>query len=97
MPEGDTVWLAARRMDDALAGRVLTRTDFRVPQLATTDLAGRAVVAVIARGKHLLTRVDEAEIVFWGRCPDCRARATAPAPQPDAQPAQHHTRGGMPA
>src|SRR4051794_21633112 len=33
MPEGDTVWLAARRMHDALAGEVLTRTDFRVPRL----------------------------------------------------------------
>jgi Fe2+ or Zn2+ uptake regulation protein len=41
--------------------------------------------------------VDEAEIVFWGRCPDCRARVTAPAPQPEPQPAPHHTRGGMPA
>ena len=38
MPEGDTVWLAGRRLHDALAGRVLTRSDFRVPQLATTDL-----------------------------------------------------------
>jgi endonuclease-8 len=58
VPEGDTVWLAARRMHDALAGRVLTRTDFRVPQLATTDLRGRVVLAVVARGKHLLTRID---------------------------------------
>jgi endonuclease-8 len=58
VPEGDTVYLAARRMHDALAGRVLTRSDFRVPQLATTDLAGRTVQAVVSRGKHLLTRVE---------------------------------------
>lgn len=58
MPEGDTVWLAARRMHDALAGRALTRTDFRVPRLATTDLTGRRVVEVASRGKHLLTRID---------------------------------------
>jgi endonuclease-8 len=58
MPEGDTVWLAAQRMHDALAGRVLTRTDFRVPQLATADLTGRGVREVLSRGKHLLTRVD---------------------------------------
>jgi endonuclease-8 len=58
MPEGDTVWLATRRMHDALAGRVLTRTDFRVPSLATTDLTGRAVVEVVCRGKHMLTRID---------------------------------------
>jgi endonuclease VIII len=58
VPEGDTVWLAARRMHDALAGRVLTTTDFRVPQLATTDLTGRQVLEVISRGKHLLTRIE---------------------------------------
>jgi endonuclease VIII len=59
MPEGDTVWLAARRMHDALAGRVLVRSDFRVPQLATVDLAGRTVTEVVSRGKHLLTRIDD--------------------------------------
>ena len=58
MPEGDTVWLAAARMREALAGRVLTRSDFRVPQLATADLTGREVLAVVPRGKHLLTRVS---------------------------------------
>jgi formamidopyrimidine-DNA glycosylase len=59
MPEGDTVWLAGRRLHDALAGRPLTRSDFRVPQLATVDLAGRTVTEVVSRGKHLLTRVDD--------------------------------------
>ncbi len=58
MPEGDTVWLAAKRMHEALAGRVLTTTDFRVPQLATVDLTGREVLSVVARGKHMLTRVQ---------------------------------------
>jgi endonuclease-8 len=58
MPEGDTVWLSARRMHAALAGRVLTTSDFRVPQLATTDLTGRSVLEVVSRGKHLLTRID---------------------------------------
>jgi endonuclease-8 len=58
MPEGDTVWLAGQRMNAALAGRPLTRTDFRVPRLATTDLSGRTVLAVVSRGKHLLTRVE---------------------------------------
>jgi endonuclease-8 len=57
VPEGDTVWLSARRMHDALAGRVLTHTDFRVPAHATADLAGREVIEVVPRGKHMLTRV----------------------------------------
>lgn len=59
MPEGDTVWLAGRRLHEALAGRVLTRSDFRVPHLATADLAGRRVTEVVSRGKHLLTRVGD--------------------------------------
>jgi endonuclease-8 len=58
MPEGDVVWAAARRLHDALAGRVLTRSDFRVPRAATADLTGRAVREVVSRGKHLLTRVE---------------------------------------
>jgi len=57
VPEGDTVHLAATRLHTALAGQTLTRTDFRVPQLAEANLAGRAVREVVARGKHLLFRV----------------------------------------
>jgi endonuclease-8 len=58
MPEGDTVWQAARRLHGALAGRVLTRSDLRVPRYATVDLTGRTVLEVASRGKHLLTRVE---------------------------------------
>ena len=58
MPEGDTVWQTARRLHTALAGRVLTRSDLRVPRFATADLTGRPVLDVTPRGKHLLTRID---------------------------------------
>jgi endonuclease VIII len=58
MPEGDMVWLTARRLHEALAGRVLTRSDVRVPRYATTDLTGRAATEAVARGKHLLIRVE---------------------------------------
>jgi endonuclease-8 len=58
VPEGDTVWRTAKRLHEALAGEVLTTTDFRVPRLATSDLTGRSVIAVVPRGKHLLARVD---------------------------------------
>jgi len=58
VPEGDAVVRTARRLDRALAGRVLTATDFRVPQHATADLSGGVVVGTVTRGKHLLTRVD---------------------------------------
>jgi endonuclease VIII len=58
VPEGDTVWLAGRRLHQTLAGQRLTATDFRVPQLATTDLSGREVREVASRGKHLLIRIE---------------------------------------
>jgi len=56
VPEGDTVHRTARRLHRALSGHSLTATDFRVPQLATSDLTGARVVETVARGKHLLTR-----------------------------------------
>ena len=58
MPEGDTVFHAAGQLRGALAGRPLTRSDFRVPRFAVTDLAGHSVTESVARGKHLLLRTD---------------------------------------
>lgn len=58
MPEGDTVYRAARKLDRALTGQVLTASDFRIPSLATSDLSGATVIGTISRGKHLLTRFD---------------------------------------
>jgi len=57
VPEGDTVWRAARLLDDALSGHPLVASDLRVPAFATTDLSGSTVVETVSRGKHLLTRV----------------------------------------
>lgn len=56
MPEGDTVWLAAQRMQTALAGSTLRRGEFRLPQLAALDLTGSTVTEVVPRGKHMLIR-----------------------------------------
>jgi endonuclease VIII len=56
VPEGDIVWATCRRLHQALAGKVLTRCEFRIPSLATVDLTGTLVTEVISRGKHLLTR-----------------------------------------
>src|ERR1039457_4253206 len=52
MPEGDVVWQAARRLHKALAGRTLTRSDFRVPRLATVDLTGDVVTETASPGQH---------------------------------------------
>ena len=56
MPEGDSVWKAARRLRGQLVGRTVLNSDFRVPQHATADLSGRQITAVDSYGKHLLTR-----------------------------------------
>jgi endonuclease-8 len=59
VPEGDTVFRAANRLDAALAGRVVTRSDLRVPAYATVDLAGATIHSVGSRGKHLLMRIGD--------------------------------------
>jgi endonuclease-8 len=56
VPEGDTVFLAGRKMHRALAGGTLVRGEFRHPALATVDLSGRTVLGVRTVGKHLFTR-----------------------------------------
>jgi endonuclease VIII len=58
VPEGDTVAKAADALHRALAGRLITRTDFRVPAHAAADLAGQTITEVVSRGKHLLMRTD---------------------------------------
>ncbi|GAA1819106.1 Fpg/Nei family DNA glycosylase [Luedemannella flava] len=61
MPEGDTVWNTARMLHRALAGDVVRHSDFRVPDLATVDLAGFTIHGCVSRGKHLLLRVTREE------------------------------------
>lgn len=61
MPEGDTVWNTARVLARAIKGRVIERSDFRVPQLAGADLAGWTVAESASRGKHLLLRVTRTD------------------------------------
>ncbi|HEX8254269.1 MAG TPA: DNA-formamidopyrimidine glycosylase family protein [Thermoanaerobaculia bacterium] len=58
MPEGDTIHRAARTLQAALAGRVITRFETVFPKLARVDydapLAGRTIERVTAAGKNLL-------------------------------------------
>lgn len=59
MPEGDAVWRTAKRLRQALAGRVVTDWDLRWPSAAASDRRGRTTVTVVPRGKHLLHRLDD--------------------------------------
>ncbi len=59
MPEGDTVYRTAHRLNEVLAGTVVTTFDMRVPQVATADLRGEVVREVVPRGKHLLHHIGD--------------------------------------
>ena len=58
MPEGDTIFRAARTLNAALAGRTVIRFESVFPQLTRIDdrspLRGRTIERVNGRGKHLL-------------------------------------------
>ncbi|MBO0828136.1 MAG: Fpg/Nei family DNA glycosylase [Streptosporangiales bacterium] len=59
MPEGDTVFLTAHRLHEALAGKTLTGGEVRHPRLAAVTFAGRLVTEVVPVGKHLFVRFDD--------------------------------------
>jgi endonuclease VIII len=58
MPEGDTVFRAARTLHRALAGATVTEFETRLPQLLSlpvrAGIPGRQIQSVEARGKHIL-------------------------------------------
>jgi formamidopyrimidine-DNA glycosylase len=56
MPEGDSVYRLARRLDRSLAGEQVVHSQLRVPAHATADLADSTVIEHDTHGKHLLTR-----------------------------------------
>lgn len=58
MPEGDSVYQLARRLQ-WLTGRRVLRSDLRVPAFSTVDFRGRRVAAVWPYGKHLFIQVGE--------------------------------------
>jgi endonuclease-8 len=58
MPEGDTIFRAARALNKALGGRTVTRFESVFSRITRANnelgLRGRAIERVSARGKHLL-------------------------------------------
>ena len=57
MPEGDTIFRAARTLHRALAGQVVTKFETQLVKLARVDvdtpLLGRTIESVVARGKWM--------------------------------------------
>jgi endonuclease-8 len=58
MPEGDTIYRTAATLHRALAGKVVTRFETALANLASVDdqapLTGRTIERVVAAGKHLI-------------------------------------------
>jgi len=77
MPEGDTIFRAARTLNRALAGKIVTRFDSAFPKLTRvhedTPIVGRTIESVSARGKHILMTFGPATGV--ARSGQARARA----------------------
>jgi endonuclease-8 len=67
MPEGDTIWRAARALHAALKGRAVTAFASPLPAVAAAarrfGVIGRQVAGVEAKGKHLLVRFDGGAIL----------------------------------
>lgn len=59
MPEGDTIRILARRVNEQLGGALVERTVTRDPRLVGLDLDGRVLVDADAYGKHLFVRFDD--------------------------------------
>jgi endonuclease VIII len=62
MPEGDTIYRAARTLNRALAGQTITGFETQLPKLARVDVdrgvVGRTVDSVEARGKWMMMRLS---------------------------------------
>lgn len=63
MPEGDTIFRAATRLKAVLDGQIVERAESRWLGEAAETLAGRQIVAVEARGKHLLITFDNDRVL----------------------------------
>lgn len=68
MPEGDTIYRAARTLHRALSGRAVTAFETVLPQLSRVDIdtpiAGRTVEKAEARGKWLLIHFSASLILL---------------------------------
>jgi endonuclease-8 len=62
MPEGDTIFRAARTLNRALGGQTITGFETQLPKLARVDvdsgIVGRTVESVEARGKWMMMRLS---------------------------------------
>jgi endonuclease VIII len=59
MPEGDTLFIAAKNLDALLAGRIITRFASPLPELKEQGVEGQLVKAVRSHGKHVIIELGD--------------------------------------
>ena len=59
MPEGDSLYIAAQKLNAALTGRVITRFESPVPALKDQAVEGHTVTNVRSQGKHVIIELDD--------------------------------------
>lgn len=59
MPEGDSLFIAARKLHAVLTGRVVTRFASPVPALKDREVEGHLVTKVRPHGKHVIIEFDD--------------------------------------
>lgn len=59
MPEGDNLFIAAQKLNAALAGQIITRFASPRPELHERDVEGQRVKLARAHGKYLVLELDD--------------------------------------
>lgn len=59
MPEGDTLFIAAKKLGAILTGRVITRFASPLPELKEQGVEGLTVSVVRAHGKHVIIELSD--------------------------------------
>lgn len=95
MPEGDTVHRTADRLHRALAGRVIERAELRWPSVPEVDLAGSTTIEVVARGKHLLHRLDSGTTLHSHLRMEGQWRIEHPGPRTERGLRRHDLRAAV--
>ena len=62
MPEGDSLFIAARKLHEVLAGQIITRLATPRPELKERDVEGHRVKLARAHGKYVVIELDGRDI-----------------------------------
>lgn len=63
MPEGDTIYRTAVRLDAVMRGQTILESRARDPRLPAASLTGLRLTAIEPRGKHLLMHCSDGRVV----------------------------------